>query len=441
MIAVIITLELITPPDTNTPQTCNIRHVECANTVFMIVRSCRLLLWGCSPRFVLAKMLLEHIAAEESKRLFADDKEQAAHLMTLKSAADQASSNVSDVPTADIPAYSSSVNTIFSPFDQLDKYGIIHSSSQESEGMPDLAPFEGQQMVGTSSKRYHTETSDRHALRPDASLVCAGAKKKKAAVSSSSIKAARIAAEGKMRPSQLSSASTSNILAVVNSQNQNQNQHQQLLQYNNQRPMFLGNQNQSSYDTNGSEGRVDFNYEGLPNLRQPPIPFQAVNSHLFQPQSSGHSFSFPPRSLYEKQMMTMNRCSSSSSTSLHTMNGGGSSWTTDGSALDSISHYHIPASTAASMSSSYSVSSGLSSNNSNSNLALSDMQLDMSTMQHSDLLSCKVSSMHVDLHQHQNQNQNQNQRHWQQQQWLHQQRQQFQQQQQQQQPQQQQSQR
>jgi hypothetical protein len=156
MIAVIITLDLITPPDTNM-QYPHLRHVECANTVFMIVRSCRLLLWGCSPRFVLAKMLLEHIAAEESKRLFADDKEQAAHLMTLKSAADQASSNVSDVPTADIPAYSSSVNTIFSPFDQLDKYGIIHSSSQESEGMPDLTPFEGQQMVGTSSKRYHTQ--------------------------------------------------------------------------------------------------------------------------------------------------------------------------------------------------------------------------------------------------------------------------------------------
>ena len=86
----------------------------------MIVRSCRLILWGCSSRFVLAKMLLEHIAEEESKRIFADDMEQAAHLLTLKTAADQAFAlTVDPGPTDSVPG-AFSVGSIFAPFEQQD---------------------------------------------------------------------------------------------------------------------------------------------------------------------------------------------------------------------------------------------------------------------------------------------------------------------------------
>jgi hypothetical protein len=44
---------------------CNMkRFPDCTAVMFAIVRSCRLILWGCSNRYVLAKMYLEHIVDE-----------------------------------------------------------------------------------------------------------------------------------------------------------------------------------------------------------------------------------------------------------------------------------------------------------------------------------------------------------------------------------------
>ena len=86
-------------------------------------------------------MLLEHIAAEEGKRLFADDKEQAAHLVTLRAAADQASSLTVDPGPVDSLPYSSSVSTIFRTYDQLDRNGLLRESSDSIE--QDFYQYEG----------------------------------------------------------------------------------------------------------------------------------------------------------------------------------------------------------------------------------------------------------------------------------------------------------
>ena len=102
-------------------------------------------------------MLLEHIAAEEGKRLFLDDKEQAAHLITLKRAADQmantskamtSSSNSSsstsnltrDTRISESQPYSSAVNSTFCPFDDTDGTGTSIGIRRKKGRFPVLVP-------------------------------------------------------------------------------------------------------------------------------------------------------------------------------------------------------------------------------------------------------------------------------------------------------------
>ena len=317
-------------------QLYDIRYVECANTVFMIVRSCRLLLWGCSSRFVLAKMLLEHIAAEEGKRLFADDKEQAAHLMTLKSAADQAPSQPWDQQVGEVLPYSSSATSIFSPFDQMDKYGVMQYSNPDTDMRGDINPFEGTQLVGATSKRNHNETAEKGG-RSD--LSCAGISKKKRAVGSAGNGTAnkgRLASDVKARPSQLvSSSSASSILAAVDSQNRQSffDHTQQMmpsqlpLDANFNRTEFL---NFEAVDAMYQNNQIKY----MPHSQPPPIV------------APGPSINFPPRSLSESSMMRTNMGMGSnigSVQSLTPMLGvGSSSWTTDGSAVDCPAIYDAP---------------------------------------------------------------------------------------------------
>lgn len=96
----------------------------------MIIRSCRIILWGCSSRFVLAKMLLEHIALEENKMLSSTDAtEQAQHRSMEEDMADQLPINTFTAPVgtsvpklagshSDILPYSSTVNSVSSQFGQ-----------------------------------------------------------------------------------------------------------------------------------------------------------------------------------------------------------------------------------------------------------------------------------------------------------------------------------
>ena len=95
-------------------------------------------------------MLLEHIAEEESKRIFADDMEQAAHLLTLKTAADQAFAlTVDPGPTDSVPG-AFSVGSIFAPFEQQDS---PHSSGDAEDDFHPV-PVEKDRGVG---KKYRPD--------------------------------------------------------------------------------------------------------------------------------------------------------------------------------------------------------------------------------------------------------------------------------------------
>ena len=384
----------------------DIRYVECANTVFMIVRSCRLLLWGCSSRFVLAKMLLEHIAAEEGKRLFADDKEQAAHLMTLKSAADQAPSQPWDQQVGEALPYSSSATSIFSPFDQMDKYGVMQYSNPETDMRADINPFEGTQLVGTTSKRYHNDTAEKGG-RTD--LSCSGISKKKRAVGNGgnghgngSANRGRVASDVKARPAQLaSSSSASSILAAVDSQNRQSffDHKQQMMS------------SQLPLDANLSCSRTEFlNFEAVDAIYQHNQINYMSHSQPTPIVAPGLSINFPPRSLSENSMSRSNMGMGSnigSVQSLTPMLGvGSSSWTTDGSAVDCPTNYDAPL-----------PSMGICAGYTHP-LAVGSMckitgipspfdtHSDLSRMQHTDYLSCKIAP------------QNEQPRQWQQQQDL-----------------------
>jgi hypothetical protein len=351
----------------------------------MIVRSCRLLLWGCSSRFVLAKMLLEHIAAEEGKRLFADDKEQAAHLMTLKSAADQAPSQPWDQQVGEVLPYSSSASSIFSPFDQIDKYGVTQYSNPDTDIRGDLNPFEATQPVGTTSKRYHNETAEKGG-RTD--LSCASISKKKRAVGgggNGNANRGRLASDMKARPAQLaSSSSASSILAAVDSQNRQS--------FFNQKQQMTPSQSQLSLDS--SSNRTEFlNFEAvdalyqnnqinyMPHSQQPP-PVMAL----------GSSVNFPPRSLSEKSMLRANMGMCSNSGSVHSMTPmlgvGSSSWTTDGSAMDCPVSYDAPPPSMGG----YTHPLVVGSLSHIAGIASSYGSLtDLSRMQHTDFSSCKIA--------------------------------------------------
>ena len=336
---------------------------------------------------MLAKMLLEHIAAEEGKRLFADDKEQAAHLMTLKSAADQMPGPPWDQQVGEALPYSSSASSIFSPFDHIDKYGVTQYSNPDTDMRGDLNPFEGTQLVGTT-KRYHNETAEKGG-RTD--LSCAGISKKKRGVGSGgngNANRGRVASDVKARPAQLaSSSSASNILAAMDSQNRQSFFYQKQQMIPTQLPL------------ESISGRTEFlNFEAVDALYQ----HNQINymSHSQQPPSElvpgpGPSVNFPSRLSSEKSVMrsTMNMNmgvgpNPGSVQSLTPMSGvGSSSWTTDGSAVDCPAIYD-----GISPSMGYTNPLAMGSLCNITSIPLSyGSHTDLSRMQHTDFVGCKIA--------------------------------------------------
>ena len=392
----------------------------------MIVRSCRLLLWGCSPRFVLAKMLLEHIAAEESKRLFADDKEQATHLMTLKSAADQATSISVDIPLPDPVPYSSSGTSIFSPYDNQDIYGVAHTmASQSQECRADISPCEGQQIVGTSSKRYHTEVTDRSVTSPDAITTTSASnpKRKRVTPTLGSSRGARSSTdtESKARLGQLAPLQSSNNILAASSLHQLQQSHMPPMRtaYESNLPSFMNTMDSNARKADYSFAMNDTNKFGpsysshSAQLCYPP-PSLSLSSHAFGLPSWQHNDKHGMALSGSTPHMGLMSTAPEASIGM----GGESSWSVDGCSADDPAIYAasgfgqpLNMRSAAQFSEVFGATT-----------ALSDLHTNGSIMQHSDSkLRSDQQRQHQQQQQQHHQHQQQQQQHLQHQQQQHQQ--------------------
>jgi hypothetical protein len=301
----------------------------------MIVRSCRLLLWGCSSRFVLAKMLLEHIAVEESKRLLADDKEQAQHLVSLETAAGQnLESNrliteASFLNSQHIPSASS----IFDQFE--DKNGNMSSLDRFNEdrhGNVDRGRNENQMQDTIGLKRSHSQDGDRTCIRSDSNANTSANMSVNTGANESVITGADINTNstagikkkkklgGSVAKGRSNSRPYTHVGEVSSIVNQCSSPNLSAFQNgNNGLPSFsLGHQQLNTNHEN------NVNFSQVPPARsssaplggdrfaphyvsqQPPLHSGYLQQNLQQPSLASYPFGFAPRTQYEQQMMAMN---------------------------------------------------------------------------------------------------------------------------------------
>ena len=336
-------------------------------------------------------MLLEHIAAEEGRRLFIDDKEQAAHLTALKRAADQTSSNssgnlVGNAGPVESLSYSSSVTSIFSPFEDMDGMGTGTGTDVEGavrdatieliDDNYDYYPFECQKASGKKHSRSEGRGSWENGLRSETSSVF-GMKKKKistiCASSSNSSISSNNSGKGVTRPSNVkglkvgttvsdssahlsesisfqskqhitgnnisfssstsSSSSSSNLNGLVAGGYGNDLQSQPQTQH------YFTNLNDAVVGTGmGSSSREYGPSAGMSSVgvlnSNPASSYPMQSQHCQQPPSlSGMSFGYTSRSLYEQQIVMS--LSGSNTNMIPMVPGNSHSWAPDSSGAGS----------------------------------------------------------------------------------------------------------
>ena len=336
-------------------------------------------------------MLLEHIAAEEGKRLFLDDKEQAAHLITLKRAADQmantskamtSSSNSSSSSTSNLTRdtrisesqpYSSAVNSIFCPFDETDGTGtsignegsMCDVSADLLDDNYDYYPFECQKVSAKRHSGFDEEGTQEKGFRSDASNVFGMKRKKIAATSASSSNSSKSSTKGLNRPltsmgvkagvfgsaagyhrppegpplqsnhhtsgSVLSSCSSISLNDHVNGGYNTDSLSQA------QMPQYFTHLNDTVGGVGGGlvQGNLVQEYGSSGGISSACLPPNSIHSYSMQTQQhqqpsslSAVSFGYSSRSLYEQQVV---RSLSGSNSNMTPMVAAGSTlWTSDG---------------------------------------------------------------------------------------------------------------
>lgn len=353
-------------------------------------------------------MLLEHIAAEEGKRLFADDKEQAAHLVALKTAADEASHlTVDPTPTDSLP-YSSSVSTIFSTYDQLDRNGLILDSADIDGDYQCDGQKGGKRYRDAGEKTVRPDTASSSSAASSSSSAPSGKKKKKLPINgtnSGTVKAVR-AAEPKVKVGLTHSASTSVLSDNMRSSESGYEWMQPTPQYQPDLNDMGGGGNLWHNDYNRQNVGSNMNSSYSMNLNQHHNPLQV---------SPLSTFGYNPRSLYEQQMMTL---SGSNSNMTPMIPGVSHSWNNEMDGQSSIPGLINSSGFTGMTSSYYGQNHNIYHTKSNDN-SLNSHNINNNFIRHEEppiARSESLNSMQGDHHQQQRRQQSQQQQQWMQQQ-------------------------